>query len=115
MGRPPVNDPSNLPDNPKYSSDPAVTNRLVSEFRNRMAYLTQSYHLSKALIPTTVEFNEDLKRLERGLSRKRLASDRGTRLNAALETAITCEAMSLAVQEGSEDLTRSADSSRRSS
>ncbi len=102
MARPRTNDPSNLPDAPKPTSDPEKLDELLSELQNRLRYLTDSYAASLQLFETGDSFNESLERLRRGLKRTRILNRRGKRLHPEIELLLSHHARRMADQEGVE-------------
>jgi len=104
MGRPAVNDPSNLSETPAYNGNPVILAKNVAEFRSRLNFLSQSYLQSKTFYQDALSLNRDVERLRRGFSRKRLASHPGTRIHPILEIAISGEMLRLVSQTGNDDL-----------
>jgi len=100
MPRPRTNDPSNLPDESNPTHDPEQVAELMGEFKNRLQYLTQSYHVFKHVLSDRESLNESLERLRRALKRKRILKSKGTRLHPEIELLLSHHARQFAEAEG---------------
>lgn len=100
MARPRTNDPSNLSCTPNPTSDPKRQEELISEFKNRLQFLTQSYAASQKVVEGGDTFNESLERLRRSLTRTRILKRRGKRLHREIEMLVSLHARRMAEAEG---------------
>lgn len=82
------NDSLGVSDSPTCVTDPVRTAEIAEEFQRRLAYIEQSYKLSKAQAADNRSFNHSLARLKKAVVEP-AAPDRGkTRLNPRLEILI---------------------------
>ena len=102
MPRPRINDPSNLPIQCNPTSDPVRETELVSEFQCRLGYIITSYSTARKVFEDNLAYNRSLRRLKRGLARKRRRNEKQSRLHPEIEFVISWHARRLALAEGVE-------------